>query len=125
MNFKDNIQVQKLVKAFDLEIIDYKMDNNRNTEHKVKHSFKEEIIVPIHAVSSNMDFICCKGQKIVHMSDNVVCECTEWKELHLLAMDDEVERLYHISAWDLAKKWFSFDPKMVSMTFIYMKLRKI
>lgn len=110
---------------FDCEIIETNMNQNRDTEHNIRHRFKEEIIVPYVAITNNIDFLMCRGQKKVHLTDGVTCIVTDWKEIHLFEMDDDVKRLYDMSAWDFAKRWYSYDKYMQSMTFVKIKLKKI
>lgn len=66
----------------------------------------------------------CKGKKTVFTSDGIKASVVQWKELHLLEMESEIQRIYKMSAWDFAKRWYSYDKCLQSMTFIYMKLEK-
>lgn len=113
-----------LQKIGDFQLTDFSMETNRDTKHHVKHKFAEEIILPIHTVTSNVDFIMCKGTKEVLTSDGIKAKVVLWKELHLLEMESEIQRIYKMSAWDFAKRWYSYDKCLQSMSFIYMKLEK-
>lgn len=117
--------VDKLGEVLGCEIIDTTMTNAKDTEHDVRHRYKEEIIVPLVAITKNIDFLMGRGKKTIHLTDGTTCEVVKWSEIHLLDMDDEVKKMYNMSAWDFAKRWYSYDKGMQSMTFIKMQLKKI
>lgn len=116
--------IRQLQKIGQFDILDIHMEINRDTEHRILHKFKKVVIVPVHAVTNNIDFIMCKGKKTVTTADNVRCNVVQWKELHLLESDEDIHNLYGISAWDYAKKFYDYDKNMQSMTLIKMKLEK-
>lgn len=116
--------LQLLSKVGQFDILNIQMESNRDTEHRILHKFREIVILPIHAITNNVDFILCKGKKTVTTADNVKCKVVQWKELHLLESDEEIRKLYGISAWDYAKKFYDYDHNMQSMTLIKMKLEK-
>ena len=116
--------IRLLSKIGKFDILDIQMDNKRDTEHRILHKFREIVILPIHAITNNLDFIMCKGNKTVTTADNVKCKVVQWKELHLLGSDDEIRKLYGISAWDYSMKFYEYDKDMQSMTLIKMKLEK-
>lgn len=116
--------IRQLQKLGQFDIVDFGMEINRDTEHRILHKFRETVILPIHAVTNNIDFIMCTGKKTVTTADNVRCNVVQWKELHLLESDEEIRNLYGISAWDYAKKFYNYDKNMQNMTLIKMKLEK-
>ena len=118
------MSLSKLIKAFNLEIVDCNMEINRPTEHHVLCKFQPVVIVPISAISNNASFVCCKGEKTIYTADKVTCSCIHWEELHFLDMDEEVQKIYHCSSWDFGQKWHKYDKSMVSMSFIKMELVK-
>lgn len=101
------------------------MDWNRDTKHALRHKFKEEIIVPLVALSSNIDFILCKGEKLIKTADGFMCRCVEKEEVHICDIEDDIRRIYNMSAWDFIRRWRKFDPYMDSMTFLRIKLEKL
>lgn len=116
--------IKSLNKICNLDIVDICMDRNEDTQHVVKHKFAEEIILPIHCITNNVSYLLGKGKKEVITSDAVKCSVVEWKELHLLEMESEVNRIYNMSAWNFALRWYKYDHSIQSMCFIYMKLEK-
>lgn len=113
-----------LSKVGQFDILSIEMNNNRDTEHRILHKFREIVILPIHCVTNNIDFIMCTGKKTVTTADNVKCKVAQWKELHLLDAEEEIQKLYNMSAWNYAKKFYDYDKNMQSMTLIKMKLEK-
>lgn len=116
--------LKELSRLGQFDIVDFNMELNRDTEHRILHKFREILIIPIHALTSNVDFVLCKGRKTVLTADNVKCKVVQWKELHLLDAEEEIQKLYNMSAWDYAKKFYDYDKNMQSMTLIKMKLEK-
>lgn len=106
----------------DIEII--AMDINE-TKHQVMHRYQEVMIVPLCAVTNNTDFLFTRGEKIVLTSDNVTCRVVEYKEIHLMDMEQETRELYKMSAWDFAQRWYRFDKGMQSMYFLKIKLERV
>lgn len=113
-----------LSKVGQFDILSIEMNNNRDTEHRILHKFREIVILPIHCITNNIDFVMCTGKKTVATADNVKCKVVQWKELHLLDAEEEIQKLYNMSAWDYAKKFYDYDKNMQSMTLIKMKLEK-
>lgn len=116
--------LQLFAKVGQFDILNIEMNNNRDTEHKILHRFKEVLILPIHCITNNLDFIMCSGKKTVITADKVKCKVVQWKELHLLDSEEEIQKLYGISAWEYARKYYEYDHNMQSMTLIKMKLEK-
>lgn len=116
--------LQLFAKVGQFDILNIEMNNNRDTEHKILHRFKEVLILPIHCITNNLDFIMCTGKKTVITVDKVKCKVVQWKELHLLDSEEDIQKLYGISAWEYARKYYEYDHNMQSMTLIKMKLEK-
>lgn len=57
--------LQLFAKVGQFDILNIEMNNNRDTEHKILHRFKEVLILPIHCITNNLDFIMCKGKKLL------------------------------------------------------------
>lgn len=116
--------LKELSRLGQFDIVDFNMELNRDTEHRILHKFREILIIPVHAVTNNIDFVLCKGRKTVITADNIKCKVVQWKELHLLDAEEEIQKLYGMSAWNYAKKFYDYDKNMQSMTLIKMKLEK-
>lgn len=96
------------------------------TYHRVLHSFKEEIIVPIAAITNNVDFVI-GGKDCVRMmktSDNVECVVDSFEEMHMCKLEDDIKRLYGMDPWPYVMRWYKVAPHMHSMEFYKIKLKK-
>ena len=98
--------------------------NKSDTYHYVKHRFREEMIVPIAAISNNIDFLIYDATKHVKTSDDVNCVVVEWSEKHICDIENLVLEKYERNAWDFIKTWHKHEPCMSSMNFIVMKVKK-
>ena len=94
------------------------------TYHRVRHSFKPEIIVPIAAITNNIDFLLCKGEKRVMTTDGVECTVESHDEIHMCKLEEHVKRLYNMDMWPFITRWYAVEPNMSSMEFVKMKLKK-
>lgn len=93
---------------------------------KVLHTFKDEILIPVLAISSNLEFLCNKGDKLIVTSDNVQATVKRYESVHILSDDatELVRRLYNTDVYSFMRKWYSVLD-ITSMGFLYMKLQKI
>ena len=103
------------------------VDNTKEkTYHRILHSFKPEVIVPIAAITNNVDFIIngrdC--QRLIKTSDDVECLVESFNVVHMCQLDDDIKRLYGMEPWLYIKRWFKVAPQMYSMEFIKIKLKK-
>lgn len=114
--------VQCLTSNFDIEKI--MLDNTEDTKHYVKHKFRDEIIVPLVAVTANFSFITGKGQKEVITTDNVCCKVVDFKYTHICDLQEKIKELYNIEAWNFIMRWYKSEPMMDSMHFLVIKLNK-
>lgn len=94
------------------------------TYHRVRHSFKSEIIVPIAAITNNIDFLLCKCEKRVKTTDNIECVVESHEEIHMCKLADDVKRLYGMDMWAFIMRWYGVEPNMSSMEFVKIKLKK-
>lgn len=94
------------------------------TYHRVRHSFKPEIIVPIAAITNNIDFLLCKGEKRIMTTDSVECTVESHEEIHMCKLATDVKRLYNMDMWPFIMRWYGVEPDMHSMEFVRMKLKK-
>lgn len=96
------------------------------TYHRILHSFKPEIIVPVAAITNNIDFIV-NGRdfsRIVKTSDEVECVVDEFAIVHMCQLEDDIKRLYGMEPWPYIMRWFKVAPQMYSMEFVKIKLKK-
>lgn len=90
----------------------------------IKHNFAQEVIVPLGAISYNIDVLRGVEKKIV-TSDNVECVIQKIEEIHALSTDAEslILRLYNINPYTYLKIW----NKKISISGLwlaYIKLKK-
>lgn len=90
----------------------------------INHSFKEEIIVPLVAVSNNVSFVTNKEQRYVVLGDGCLCSVNACEEHHICALEQDIRKLYGVTAWDFMRKWYRTYPDMSSMFFLKIKLEK-
>lgn len=96
------------------------------TYHNIKHRYREEVIVPVVALSNNIDFIMGEEtEKRVLTADNVKCKVKKYKFVHICELENEIKRLYNKEVWDFIKMWYKVMPNIYSMEFLTLKLEKI
>lgn len=93
--------------------------------YKVLHTFKDEIFVPLLAISPNVDFLFDKGEKLIVASDNIRAKVTRFNTIHVLSDEarELIKRLYGVDVYPFMKKWHS-ALDIASMEFVYMNLKK-
>jgi hypothetical protein len=93
--------------------------------YKVLHTFKDEIFVPLLAISSNVDFLFDKKKRLIVTSDNIQAVVTRFDSLHILSDEarELVKRLYNVDVYSFMRKWHS-ALDIASMEFVYMNLKK-
>lgn len=93
--------------------------------YKVLHTFKNEIFVPLLAISSNADFLFDKKKRLIVTSDNIQAVVTRFDSLHILSDEarELVKRLYNVDVYSFMRKWHS-ALDIASMEFVYMNLKK-
>lgn len=113
---------REIVRLFELEGVEADM-NKSDTYHNLRHKFRNEIIVPIAAISNNIEFLLYDAVKHVRTSDDVECVVETWEEKHICDLEEDVKEIYGVEAWAFMKTWHKFEPCMTSMQFIKMKLK--
>lgn len=116
--------IQLLSKTFDTEIVDFRMDNNEPTYHRINHKFRETIIVPYIAIEHNLSFLTNKADRYVIYADGITAKVVETKEAHICELEDEIQKLYGISSWQFMTRWYQTYKGMSSMEFVVIKVRK-
>lgn len=106
------------------EITNMKLDNTSTTYHVIKHKFREEVCIPLVAITNNIDFFVSKGEKEVICSDGIKAKVVNYKECHICTLEEDIRRMYNMDIFSFLKKWYNYDKCMDSMTFIKMKLKK-
>lgn len=105
------------------------IDVNKDKEvtyHRINHSFKTDVIVPVAAISNNIDFLMNDKNAIrkVKTSDNVECVVERFEEVHVCELVDDIKRLYGMEPWPYVMRWYKVVPSMHSMDFVRIKLKK-
>lgn len=100
------------------------MERNETSYHKVRHKYRDEIIVPYIAVQKNIDFMLNRGDKYLITADDVRAKVLESKEIHVCELEADINRLYNLSAWDYLCRWYKSEKSMDSMHLLHIKLRK-
>lgn len=107
------------------DVVTMSLDNNNPTEHNVLHKFKETMILPYYSVTNNVSLVMSKGDHYVTTADGIHCKVVSWEEKHICELEDEIQRLYHIDAWNYLCKWYKATKGcMDSMHFLILKLKK-
>lgn len=95
------------------------------TYHELKHSFKEEVIVPMVALTNNYDFLIFENaEKILRLADGTECSVERYEEKHICDLEDDIKRLYNVDAWSFIKRWHKYDAMMTNMMFLKIWLKK-
>lgn len=105
------------------------IDINRDKEvtyHRINHSFRQEILVPVAAISNNIDFLVNdkNATRMVKTSDNVECVVESFEEAHICTLENEIKELYGMEPWPYVMRWYKVAPMMHSMDFVRVKLKK-
>lgn len=110
----------------EFKIIDlsFNMERNETSYHKVRHKYRDEIIVPYIAVQNNIDFMLNKGDRYLLTADGAKAKVVECKEVHVCDLKDDITRLYGMSAWDYICRWHTTEKNMDSLHLLHIKLRK-
>lgn len=113
-----------LNKLGDFELTDFRMDNNEPTYHHINHKFRETIVVPYIAIEHNIQFLTNKADRYVVYADGITAKVVESKEVHICELEDEIQKLYGISAWQFMQRWYQTYKNMSSMEFVIIKVTK-
>lgn len=110
-----------------LEIESFDMSEQKTeTQHEIRHSYKEEIIIPTVALTNTFDFFMFpRAKKVVRMADGTMCEVSWYEEKHICEFEDDIKRLYNMEAWDFIKKWYKADFMMTNMMFVKIVFKKV
>ena len=105
------------------------IDLNRDKEvtyHRINHSFKTEILVPVSAITNNIDFLINdkNATRMVKTSDNVECVVDSFEEVHICTLENDIKKLYGMEPWPYIMRWYKVVPTMHSMDFVRIKLKR-
>lgn len=101
-----------------------KNDVRERTYHRLRHSFKTEVIVPIAAITNNVDFVLYDCEKMMLTTDNIECVVEFYELTHMCKLESDVKRLYGMDMWPFIMRWYGVSPNMSSMEFVKLKLKK-
>ena len=93
--------------------------------YHINHRYKEEIIVPLVAVTNNIKFLFDKEERHVMLGDGNVKKVISCEEVHICALESDINRMYGITPWDFVRRWYKIYPRMDSMFFLKIKLEKL
>ena len=90
----------------------------------MKHNFSEEVIIPLAALSYNLDILSGREKRINTM-DGVECVVMKIDEIHVLSEDAGgiIKRLYNIDVMTYLMMW-NRRLSMSSMWLAHIKLKK-
>lgn len=113
-----------LSEVFEMSDISY--ESTGNTYHALRHSYKPQVLVPIVAITHNIDFIFNRcGTRYVTTADNIKCIVESSEEKHICECEDLIRQLYNCDPWAYLKRWHKAIPNMQSMEFMLISLKKI
>lgn len=96
--------------------------------YPILHNFKEEVFLPICAISDNIDFMLDKDEKRVITNDKVTCEVICVDYVHILSEEAKVliNRIYGMDdVYAFMKNWYNTLKYIQSMDFVHLRLKKI
>lgn len=96
-----------------------------DSTHRVKHRWRDEIIIPYCAIEDNVNMLCHDGEKHIVTVDGKKALVEKWEEIHICEMDSLVQRIYGIDSWTFCMKWYSSGSKFQSAEFVYIKSKLI
>lgn len=92
--------------------------------YKVNHRYREKIIVPIIAITHNVNFIMDSGDIYVITADEVKCKVTNRCIRNIFELEKDIKNIYDMSAWDFLKKWYGVNESLSSIDFFVLQLKK-
>ena len=90
----------------------------------IKHNFSEEVIIPLAALSYNLDVLSGRENKVATL-DGVECVVTKIDEIHALSEDaiGIIKRLYNIDLMTYLMIW-NKKLSISSLWLAHVKLKK-
>lgn len=92
--------------------------------YKVNHRYKDKMILPLIAVSNNIDFITTDNERYVVTADSVKCKVSFCCVRTLFQVEKDIEKIYGISAWEFLKRWYGVYDYLSSLNFFVLELKK-
>lgn len=92
--------------------------------YKVNHRYREKIIVPIIAITHNVNFIMDSGDIYVITADEVKCKVTNRCIRNIFELEKDIKSIYDIPAWDFLKKWYGVNESLSSIDFFVLQLKR-
>lgn len=94
--------------------------------HHVKHRWREEMLIPLIALSSNIEFLTGNDtEREIISADNIIAKVVKWDEIHICALDEYTRRIYGMPAWDFMLRWYNNGDVFYAAYFVYIKSEKI
>lgn len=121
------INLRHLIRVCGMEVerLDMK-ESPKETYHEVTHSFKEELIIPVVALTNTFDFFMYgSATKNVRTADGVQCIVEGYEEKHICELEEDIKKMYNMDAWAFIKRWHKrYDTLMTNMMFVKIWLKK-
>ena len=92
--------------------------------HKVNHSYRDKIIVPMIAVTNNYRFVITDEQRYIITADEVKCKVTHIEVRNIFDLESDIDKIYKLSAWDFLKRWYNVNNNLSSIDFFVIELKK-
>lgn len=91
--------------------------------HHVFHRYAKEMILPYCAFDDNLGLIKSCEHRFIVCSDGIRAELLEYAEKHICELEEDIQRIYQISAWDFLKRWYKSGLIPRNMYFLKLKLK--
>lgn len=98
------------------------MSEREECLYHINHRFREEVIVPLAAITNNINFLFSNDERIVLLGDGTKGKVTSCEEVHICALEQDINNLYKMGAWDFIKRWYKIYPNMDTMYFVKLKI---
>jgi len=88
----------------------------------VRHDPSNELVIPLSALTNNIDFLLSKSKKSVIFSDGTEKEVKEYREINILSEEgkDIIKRIYNISWYKFIEVWYKKN-SFESLSFLWIK----
>lgn len=93
--------------------------------YRLKHRYREEVIVPYVGIEQNAKFLVDKEDKFVYTADGIRCKVESCDYIHILDLEEKIKNGYNMDITSFLKRWYDTDKRMQSMEMIVLKLNKV
>ena len=93
--------------------------------YRIRHKYKKKVIVPLVAISDNFKFLFDKDDRFITTSDGIRARVVDCVEKHIVELEQDIQELYGMNAWDFLKTWYNTDSGMISGNFLKLLLKQL